>query len=79
MGSPPPQTINYYYYYFYYYYYHHHGLSASAATNTLLTHPIIKEFEGADWGIRKPRSNQLRLLSLAAGAMIAQFLAEGPI
>ena len=45
----------------------------------LLNHPIIKEFEGADWGIRKLRSNQLRLLSLAAGAMIAQFLAEGPI
>ena len=45
----------------------------------LLTHPIIKEFEGADWGIRKPRSNQLRLLSFAAGAIIAQFLAEGPI
>ena len=45
----------------------------------LLTHPIIKEFEGADWGIPKPRSNQLRLLSFVAGAMIAQFLAEGPI
>ena len=45
----------------------------------LLTHPIIKEFEGADWGIRKPRSNQLCLLSFVAGAMIAQFLAEGPI
>ena len=58
---------------------HHHGLSASAAANTLLTPPIIKEFEGADWGIRKPRSNQLRLLSFVAGAMIAQFLAEGPI
>ena len=58
---------------------HHHGLSASAAADTLLTHPIIKEFEGADWGIRKPRSNQLRLLSFAAGAMIAQSLAEGPI
>ena len=45
----------------------------------LLTHPIIKEFEGADGRIPKPQSNQLRLLSFVAGAIIAQFLAEGPI
>ena len=71
MGSPPPLLLLLLL--------SPHGLSASAAANTLLTHPIIKEFEGADWGIRKPRSNQLRLLSFVAGAMIAQFLAEGPI
>ena len=31
-----------------------HGRSASAAANTLLTLPIIKEFKGADKRIRKP-------------------------
>ena len=31
-----------------------HRRSASAAANTLLTLPIIKEFKGADKRIRKP-------------------------
>ena len=56
--------------------YYHHGLSASAA-------PHSPNYQGIRRGglgnFKTPISNQLRLLSFAAGAMIAQFLAEEPI